>query len=94
MEVLSHEIAEQVSRTLGVAIARMWSRLPQDVQHDLFEETAKSLGESMRPQLAIFLHGKHSRTTASITERATIKPNSLESVSKVMKPARYAVRGA
>ena len=77
MEVISHEISQQISHALGEAIVRIWGRLPQVVQHDLFEETLKSLGESMRPQLAVFLHDKHARTVASITERATLKPDSL-----------------
>jgi hypothetical protein len=77
MEVITPESAAQISRTLGETIIRMWSRLPQDVQHDLFEETVKSLSEPMRPQLATFLHGKHARTTASIADRATLKPDSL-----------------
>jgi hypothetical protein len=76
MEVITPESSAHISRTLGETIIRMWSRLPHDVQHDLFEETVKSLGESMRPQLAIFLHDKHARTTASITDRATLKPDS------------------
>ncbi len=77
MEVISPESSARISRTLGETIIRMWSRLPHDVQHDLFEETVKSLGESMRPQLAVFLHDKHARTTASITDRATLEPDSL-----------------
>ena len=77
MEVISHESSKHIARTLGEAIIRMWSRLPQDVQHDLFEETMNSLGEPMRPQLAIFLHGKHERTSASIAARAIVDPDSL-----------------
>ena len=77
MEVITPESSVHISRTLGEVIVRLWSRLPQDVQHNLFEETVKELGESMRPQLAIFLHDKHSRTLASITDAATLKPDSL-----------------
>jgi hypothetical protein len=77
MEAVSPESSAHISRTLGEVIVRMWGHLPHEVQHKVFEETVKSLGESMRPQLAIFLHGKHSRTMASITDEATLKPDSL-----------------
>ena len=77
MNATTPEGEAQISRTLAEVIIRMWSRLPQDVQHDLFEEAVKSLGESMRSQVAVFLHLKHSRTTATITDRATLKPDSL-----------------
>ena len=76
METTTPEDAAQISRTLADVITRMWSRLPHDVQHDLFEELVKSLGESMRSQAAVFLHLKHSRTSATITDRATLKPDS------------------
>jgi hypothetical protein len=77
MESTTPENAEHISRTIGETIIRMWSRLPQDVQQDLFEEVVKCLGDSMRSQVAVFLHLKHSRTTATITDRATLKPDSL-----------------
>jgi hypothetical protein len=77
MEVISHENSNLISHNIGETIVRLWSRLPQGVQHDLFEETLKSLGESKRPQLAIFLHQKNARTIASIADRATLKPDSL-----------------
>ena len=77
MNVLSHESSQLIARTLGEAIVRMWSRLPQDVQHDLFEETMNSLDGSMRSKLAIFLHGKHSRTSGSSAARSMVEPDSL-----------------
>lgn len=77
MEVISHENSREISRQLGETIIRMWGRLPPDVQHDLFEETLMSLGKSMRPQLAIFLHEKHSRTIAAMADLAMLKPDSL-----------------
>jgi len=45
----------------------MWSRLPQDVQHDLFEAAvlaghANERDESLRERLALFLHDRHPRT--------------------------------
>lgn len=52
---------------LGAAAADLWSGLPQDLQHSLFEH-AVVLGhqgdrdESLREQLAKFLHDHHIRT--------------------------------
>jgi hypothetical protein len=52
---------------LGAAAADLWSDLPQDLQHTLFER-AVVLGhqserdESLREQLAKFLHDHHERT--------------------------------
>jgi hypothetical protein len=70
--------AEQFARALGEAVIRRWSSLPQQVQHHLFEEAVKSHGESMRSQLAIFLHDKHPRTSDPLGEpREMIEPDSL-----------------
>lgn len=52
---------------LGAAAAELWSALPHDLQHTLFER-AVVLGhnsegdESLREQLAKFLHDRHPRT--------------------------------
>jgi len=52
---------------LGAAAADLWSDLPQQLQHLLFER-AVVLGhqserdESLREQLAKFLHDHHART--------------------------------
>jgi hypothetical protein len=52
---------------LGAAAADLWSELPQDIQHMIFER-AVVLGhkserdESLREQLARFLHDRHART--------------------------------
>lgn len=52
---------------LGAATADLWSNLPQELQHSLFER-AVILGhkserdESLREQLAKFLHDHHIRT--------------------------------
>jgi hypothetical protein len=52
---------------LGAAAAELWSDLPHDLQHSLFER-AVVLGhrserdESLREQLAKFLHEHHART--------------------------------
>jgi hypothetical protein len=69
------EIAETVSRALGQAVARCWSSLPQDIQHDLFEAAIACEGETIRQQLAVYLHGKHERTVDA--GRAIPEPDSL-----------------
>jgi hypothetical protein len=72
--------SEQLSRALGEAVVRIWSRLPQEVQHNLFEEAIASHGAEhgdTRSQLAMFLHDKHPRTCASIKASAIIEPDSL-----------------
>jgi hypothetical protein len=56
MEPITSVTAEQLTRALGEAVIRMWSNLPQDVQNHLFQEAVTSQGESIRPQLAVFLH--------------------------------------
>jgi hypothetical protein len=54
---------------LGAAAADLWSELPHGLQHTLFER-AVTLGhqreedESLREQLAKFLHDHHARTAA------------------------------
>ena len=71
------ETNELLFRALGEAVGRIWSNLPQAVQQHLFEEAVMSHGESMRQQLAVFLHDKHSRTLDSIKARAMPEPDSL-----------------
>jgi len=52
---------------LGLAALDLWSDLPQETQHQVFER-AVLLGhrteadESLREQLAAFLHDRHQRT--------------------------------
>ena len=77
MSVPIHQTSEQLSRALGEAVIKLWSRLPQGIQHDLFEEVATLHGAAIRPQLAIFLHDNHLRTRASIEARAMLEPDSL-----------------
>lgn len=77
MGVIIPETSEQLSGVLGEAVVKLWSRLPPDVQHDLFEEVAKLRGAGIRPQLAVFLHDRHLRTRASIEARAMLEPDSL-----------------
>jgi hypothetical protein len=77
MDELPAEIKEQVYRALGEAVVKIWSRLPQDVQHDLFEGAVASQGEAKRQRLAVFLHGQHSRTSDAAKTRAMPEPDSL-----------------
>jgi hypothetical protein len=77
MGVIIHQNPEQLSRALGEAVIKLWSRLPQDIQHDLFEEVASLRGSAIRPELAVFLHDRHARTRASIEARAMLEPDSL-----------------
>ena len=70
--------ADQLTRALGEAVIRMWSNLPQDVQLHLLQEAASSHGESIRPQLAVFLHDKHPRTSDPLgNPREMMEPDSL-----------------
>ena len=77
MDELSTETKEHVFRALGEAVVAIWSRLPQDIQHDLFEGAVTSQGESMRQQIAVFLHAKHSRTSDAVKSSAMPEPDSL-----------------
>ncbi|MFZ3359155.1 MAG: hypothetical protein WCA56_02255 [Xanthobacteraceae bacterium] len=64
-----NDLAARYFLVLGAATADLWSELPQDIQHTLFER-AIALGhqgerdESLREQLAKFLHDHHARTVA------------------------------
>ena len=59
--------AERYLLVLGTAAADLWSHLPQELQQSLFER-AVVLGhkserdESLREQLAKFLHDHHTRS--------------------------------
>jgi hypothetical protein len=69
---------EQLTRALGEAVIRIWSNLPQDVQDLLFKEAVASQGESIRSQLAVFLHDKHERTADPLgSPREMNEPDSL-----------------
>ena len=76
MDNLPDEIKTRIFYSLGEAVAAGWSRLPQDVQHDLFERAVTAIGESMRQQIAVFLHEKHTRTTDAAKSRAMLEPDS------------------
>ena len=74
----SSVITEQLTRALGEAVVRIWSNLPQEVQNHLFQEAVTSQGESIRSQLAVFLHNKHSRTADPLgNPREGTEPDSL-----------------
>jgi hypothetical protein len=75
MATLAKGTEEQFTRVLGEAAVRLWSRLPPDIQHELFEEAISSAGERLRHHLALFLHDHHARTDTRA--RAIIEPDSL-----------------
>jgi hypothetical protein len=74
---LSAEETEKLSRSLGQAVVRCWSSLPQEIQHNLFEAAVASEGEVIRQQLAVYLHGKHERTVDAVHSKAIPTPDSL-----------------
>jgi hypothetical protein len=61
---------------LGKAVTAIWSNLPQDIQHELFEHTVSAQDDATRERLAIFLHAIHFRTTDAIKARAIPEPDS------------------
>ena len=68
----------QLTRALGEAVIRIWSNLSQEVQDRLFREAVASQGESIRSQLAVFLHDKHPRTADPLGNPREMKePDSL-----------------
>ena len=77
INLLPVQIEEEAVRALGYAVTKVWSRLPQDVQHDLFEQAVAACGEAGRQQLAVFLHDIHVRTGDSLKARAMLEPDSL-----------------
>jgi hypothetical protein len=76
-EELSGDATDRLSRALGEAVARSWSALPQDIQHRLFEAAVMAQGETTRQELAVYLHGKHDRTSNVGQSRAVPEPDSL-----------------
>jgi hypothetical protein len=58
---------ERFALALGRAVIRSWGQLPADVQHTVFEQAVLAghfdeRDESLREQLAAFLHHHHPRT--------------------------------
>ena len=63
------ESAERFFNILGVTALDLWSNLPQEIQQQLFERAVlvghkTERDESLREQLAQFLHVRHERTAA------------------------------
>ncbi len=61
------ESIERFAAALGLAALDLWSALPQEIQHSLFEQAVvcghkTERDESLREQLAQFLHDHHQRT--------------------------------
>lgn len=78
MDKIPGDTADQLTKALGEAVVRIWSSLPHDIQHNLFEQAIASNSETIRPQLAVFLHDKHSRTSDPLGKpREVIEPDSL-----------------
>ena len=78
MGPITSETAEQLTRALGEAVVRTWSNLPKDVQNCLFQAAVTFQGESIRPQLAVFLHDKHPCTSDPLGKpREMMEPDSL-----------------
>jgi hypothetical protein len=67
---------EELFIALGRAASKLWSSLPQEMQHMLFDEAVSFRGEAIRQPLAIFLHGRHSRTTDALKAEAVLEPDS------------------
>jgi hypothetical protein len=62
-----NESIERFVEALGLAALDLWSGLPQEVQQGLFERAVvrghkTERDESLREQLAQFLHAHHERT--------------------------------
>jgi hypothetical protein len=61
------ESIERFAAALGLAAIDLWSELPQEIQQRLFEHAVvrghqSERDESLREQLAQFLHAHHERT--------------------------------
>ena len=73
----SYEDAITLLLALGKAVTAIWSNLPQDVQHELFEHAVFARDDTTRERLAVFLHAIHFRTTDGLKARAIAEPDSL-----------------
>jgi hypothetical protein len=74
---LPAEAREAAVCALGHAIAKIWSQLPHDIQHRLFEDAVALQGEAARHYLAILLHDLNPRTCDTLKARAMMEPDSL-----------------
>jgi hypothetical protein len=66
-ELAVNDSAGRFIRVLGEAALDLWSELPRDMQERLFERAVlcghkTERDESLREQLAQFLHDRHERT--------------------------------
>jgi hypothetical protein len=61
---------------VGEGVVKLWTGLPQQIQHELFEAAVLGEGEDVRSQLAIFLHHTHNRTTDALKAHAMAEPDS------------------
>ncbi|MCC6778359.1 MAG: hypothetical protein IT537_17250 [Hyphomicrobiales bacterium] len=57
-------------RALGTAVVHLWAELPQEVQEKVFEHAViaghrSERDESLREELAKYLHDHHARTQAA-----------------------------
>jgi hypothetical protein len=57
-------------RALGTAVMHVWAELPREIQEKLFEHAVvaghqSERDESLREQLAKYLHARHERTQAA-----------------------------
>jgi hypothetical protein len=77
MNLSAKPTSQQLSGALGEAVVRLWSSMPHEIQHRLFEEVITYQGEDIRLPLAVYLHDRHSRTYAAIRARAVLEPDSL-----------------
>jgi hypothetical protein len=62
-----NEQPSRFTRALGEAVVEVWGELPRDIQEKLFEQAVvcghhTEKDESLREQLAEFLHDRHPRT--------------------------------
>ena len=75
MQDLAADIQQRIFCTLGEGVVKLWSGLPQQIQHELFEAAVLGEGEDVRSQLAIFLHHTHNRTTDALKAHAMAEPD-------------------
>jgi hypothetical protein len=77
MDRLTPDTVARLSGALGAAVLKLWGQLPHDLQHRVFEEAVVASGEEIRASLAQLLHAKHPRTSAAMSSRALLEPDSL-----------------
>jgi hypothetical protein len=76
MDTDTDKTEEELFIALGRATSKLWSNLPQEIQHQLFDEAVSVYGEAVRQPLAVFLHERHSRTTDALKAEAIVEPDS------------------